>query len=130
MKHRNISDEKIEKLADAMSKDEETAKKIISAKFPSAGTVGPGMTYSVNRQTTVLNGQDEIICESRKSYVITSRGSSPYTTTHYEIYLYDRNAGYKKTLSFSSSSTGRYPKSATDAKTECVMEALLNYYTK
>lgn len=128
LKYRRISDEHIEKLADAMSKDEATAKKIVTVKFPSAGTVGPGISYYEDSQSNVINGSDELVCESAKSYVTTSRGSSPYTRTEYTIYRKDRHSGIKKRLSFASSSTGKYGTTAAKAKQECIMEALLMYY--
>lgn len=62
------------------------------------------------------------------SNVDTSRGSSPYTRTVYTIYRKDRHSGSKKTLSFCSSSTGKYGTTAAKAKQECIMEALLMYY--
>ena len=130
LNYKRISDEHIEKLAEAISKDEATAKKIVASKFPSAGTVGPGISYSKETQVNDIGGNEEIICESSKSYVTTSRGSSPYTSTRYQMILRDRYSGTKKVLSFSSSSTGRYGKPAAKAKQECIMEALLTYYKK
>lgn len=128
LKYKSISDEHLQKLAAAISKDEATAKKIISVKFPSTGVVGPGLSTFNDKQVNDIGGGEEIICEASKSYVTTSRGMSPYTSTHYHMTLRDKNSGTKKTLSFASSSTGRYGTPAAKAKQECIMEAFLNYY--
>ena len=128
LKYRDISDEHLKKLADAMEKDEATAKKIAGVKFPTVGTVGPGISYDETTSTTPISSNDELVCHVSKSYITTSRGSSPYTSTKYTIYLKDRYSGIKKQLSFSSSSTHRYGKTASKAKQECVMEALMSYY--
>jgi hypothetical protein len=128
LKYKDISDEHIQKLADAITADESTAKKIIGVKFPTVGTVRFITSHSDNSSTTPISGGDELICNVEKKYVNTTRGSSPYTITSYSIYHKDNYSGHKKMLSFSSSSTGRFKKTAAEAKQECIMEALLTYY--
>ena len=114
---RQLSDNAIEKLTEAVSLNEDKAKTIISSKFPAAEPVDKYTPYSTVEEEYELNDSEKLLYITQKSYNKTERyaGLRGTTKTTYSIYLKSDN-GQKKNLGSSYSSK------------ECKMEALLNYF--
>ena len=129
--YKKISDERIEKLADAMSKDESTAKKICSGKFSATGPVSEHLLSDTSTNEVDISKDKQLIYTASKHYDTTSRDPSirGKYSIRYTIYLKDRSANVKKTLSFSQGGNSRYSTPPAKAKARCIMEALLMYYS-
>lgn len=132
LKYRNLSEEKIEEFRNAIISDEGTAKTFLSLKFPAAGSVGPDFSYFHDKDIVNLNENEDIILSVSKSYNTTSRyaGSRGTVSTDYDISLKDKRSGKIKHLGFSHASNSSFSKmSSSQAKNECIMEAMYYYFT-
>ena len=132
LKWKSIPDDEFEKLADAISNDEETAKNILSIKFPEAEDVSPKSYYSKDSKTVDI-GDYYMVCQTSKRFEYTYRssglGMSPNITTEYYIALKDPKIRINRWMGNSSFSTLGYNKQPkSEAKKQCIMLALYNFY--
>ena len=128
--YRNFSDERIEKLADAMSKDEATAKKIYSAKFTPNGPVNKYFRLDISRNEIDIDENTKLICEAEKN-LDTSYSGDPKNrySVEYRIFLKERPFYANKRLLGSSHGGSFTNLTPAEVKERCVMEALLTYYS-
>ena len=132
LKWKIIPDENFKKVANAISNDENTAKKILSAKFPVVG-VDSKIPYSESSNIIDIGGGSEIECETKKwiekDTLSALKSLSKIKRSEFTIVLKNKNTGLKKRL---SRVTHTHDKGSaikqSDAMKESVMEALYNYY--
>lgn len=118
--NRNWTDEKVQKIQDALIENEEVAKKIMGTAFPAAIGSSP---MSANK-TEIEVGGDTLIFGSYKTIDTTSRNPS-FRGSSSNHYFIRRKEGHGGNLA-SGSSSGRWNTPA-EAKSDCKVDALVRY---
>ena len=116
----NWTDEKVQKIQDALIENEEVAKKIMGTAFPAAIGSSP---MSANK-TEIEVGGDTLIFGSYKTIDTTSRNPS-FRGSSSNHYFIRRKEGHGGNLA-SGSSSGRWNTPA-EAKSDCKVDALVRY---
>ena len=119
--NRNWTDEKIQKIQDALIENEEVAKKIMSTTFPAA-TWGIGGGKSIKVTDT-----DEFIFKTHASVDTTSRNPSFRGGTDYHYTISCKIGNSEKVIASGQHSTRSKWSSAAEVKSGCKVEALVRY---
>lgn len=119
--NRNWTDEKIQKIQDALIENEEVARKIMSTTFPAA-TWGIGGGKSIKVTDT-----DEFIFKTHASIDTTSRNPSFRGGTDYHYTISCKIGNSEKVIASGQHSTGSKWSSAAEVKSDCKVEALVRY---
>lgn len=118
----NWTDEKVQKIQDALIEHEDTAKKIMSTTFPPASwSIGGG-----DKKIKVTD-TDEFIFRTHASIDTTSRNPSLRGGTHYDYTITCRIGNSEKVIASSSHSSGSRWSTANEAKNDCKVDALVRY---
>ena len=118
----NWTDEKVQKIQDALIEHENTAKKIMSTTFPPASWGIGGGDKKIKVTDT-----DEFIFRTHASIDTTSRNPSLRGGTHYDYTITCRIGNSEKVIASSSHSSGSRWSTANEAKNDCKVDALVRY---
>lgn len=117
----NCTDEKVQKLQDSLTEHEEVAKKIMSTTFPAASWgMGGGKRIKVT-------DTDEFIFETHASTDTTSRNPSFYGGTDYHYTISCKIGNSEKVIASASHSSRSKWSTASEAKNDCKIDALIRY---
>ena len=120
----NPSDAQLKKMKELLINNEATAKKIMSATFPSASG---SSAFHPSSKEIKISDSDFLIFEAYSSEDTTSQNPSYYGRMKYTYSVIHKSAGLKKTLTTQTYHSGSKLYSSSEVKKRVKQDALLQF---